>query len=147
MLTSTKRKGRGNISSNVTTSFPQPQHCCCCIQTALKSKRWARLQANDTLLSGSEDASDGLFDMVLFKGTDSNFWLSFAKKRLVELFERQETESSSFDHEATNSNTSLLVKSKSLHASFVSQLSMVSGRKTLFTLQFTQDFRGVWRYQ
>lgn len=54
-----------------------------------------------------------LMCLLYFKGNDINFWLSFAKKRLVvELFQRHEAGRSSFDHEATNSNTSLLEKSK-----------------------------------
>lgn len=108
-----------------------------------------------TLLSGCEDASDVPFDMVYFKGNDSNFWLSFekqnktkqTKKRLVvELFQRHETESSSFDHETTNSNTSLLEKSKNLQFC-VSAGYGVREKKHLFTLQFPWGFRGVWRHQ
>lgn len=54
--------------------------------------------------------------LVFFKGERHWLLAELCKKGLVvELFQRHETERSSFDHEATNSNTSLLEKSKNLH--------------------------------
>lgn len=51
-----------------------------------------------------------LFDIVHFKGNNTDFWLSFAKTGLLWSCFRHEAERSSSGHEATNSNTSLVEK-------------------------------------
>lgn len=141
-----REKEEAAFPLSAATSFPKPQHFCCCIQTALKSKRWTRLKANDTLLSGSEDASDVPFDKVFFKGERHWLLAELCKIRLVvELFQRHETEGSSFDHEAAKSNTSLLEKSKNFHMAVLC-LSWVwcQGEKPYLPYSFL-EILGEWK--